>query len=192
MKTQTITHTYDPNTQSLNTFVDGKLRGGFAGPIGERMFNRLLQEGAAVQITNMNTEAVKKQLIRRFHASMAKQGLMEHKETILESYGVQSTLELTTDQLRELVAEYSPSERKPDNARTRTLRSELLTLCNKLGVYINNTDWTEVNQFFVRHTGKLMYQMDEQELVKARKQFNAILDWSTNKKTEIDRQKLMN
>ena len=192
MKTQTITYTYDPTARSLTMFTDGKPRGGFWGPEAERKFHKLLETGAEIQFTDMDTEANRKALIRRFHAALAHQGIMDHKETIIGRYDVSSTSDLTAPQLKELVAEFSGYSRQVDNARIRNLRSELLTLCNKLGIYVNNTDWSAVNGFFLKHTGKLMYQMDEQELVKARKQFNSILDWSMSNQTEINRQKLMN
>jgi hypothetical protein len=172
--------------------VDGKPRGGFFGPTAESKFNKLLDTDAQIQFTNMDTENLKKNLIRRFHASLAKQGIMDQKETILESCGVTSTLDLTTDKLQQLVDEFSGYSRQVDNARIRNLRSELLTICNKMGVYVNNTDWSAVNRFFLAHTKKLMYQMDEQDLVKARKQFNSILDWTEQKKDLVTRQKLEN
>lgn len=197
MKTQTLTYTYDPTARALTMIVDGKPRGGFFGPMAESKFNKLLDTDAEIQFTNMDTDNQKKNLIRRFHASLAKQGIMDQKETILESYQVTSTLDLTTDQLRQLVDEFSGYSRQVDasassaqGARIRSLRSDLLTLCNKMGVYINNTDWSAINQFFLKHTGKLLYQMNEQELVKARKQFNSIADWTEQKQELVNRQKL--
>ncbi len=192
MKIQTLTYTYDPTARSLTMIVDGKPRGGFWGPAAESKFNKLLDTDAEIQFTNMDTENLKKTLIRRFHASLAKQGIMDQKEIILESCGVTSTLDLTTDKLQQLVDEFSGYSRQVDNARIRNLRSELLTICNKMGIYVNNTDWSSVNRFFLAHTKKLMYQMDEQELVKARKQFNSILDWTEQKQDLVKRQKLEN
>ena len=192
MKTQTLTYTYDPTARSLTMIVDGKPRGGFFGPTAETKLNKLLDTDAEIQFTNMDTDNLKKTLIRRFHAALAHQGIMDHKETILSRYEFTSTLELSPDQLKELVDEFSGYSRQVDNARIRNLRSELLTICNKMGVYVNNTDWSAVNRFFLAHTKKLMYQMDEQELVKARKQFNSILDWTEQKQELVNRQKLEN
>ena len=192
MKTQTLTYTYDPSARSLTMIIDGKPRGGFWGPVAERKFNNLLDTDAEIQFTNMDTDNVKKSLIRRFHAALAHQGIMDHKPDILGRYEVESTTDLTTDQLRDLVNEFSNYSRQVDNARIRSLRSDLLTLCNKMGVYVNNTDWSAVNDFFMKHCKKLMYQMDEADLVKARKQFNSILGWTEEKKELINRQKQQN
>ncbi|MEI8007865.1 MAG: hypothetical protein WCI48_16795, partial [Bacteroidota bacterium] len=93
-----------------------------------------------IQFTNMDTDNLKKTLIRRFHAALAHQGIIDHKDTILDRYNVDSTKDLNTHQLKELVDEFSGYSRQVDSARIRTLRSELLTLCNKMGVYVNNTD----------------------------------------------------
>lgn len=196
MKTKTITYTYDPDARSLMILVDGKPKGGFIGPEGERRFIALLDSDEQINITTMNAEAYKKILIRQFHAALAKQGNMSQKENILSGYGVESTLELTVDQLKEVVEQFSSGRQSkpetPATARIRNLRSDLLTICNKLGIYTTNTDWSMVNNFFLKHTGKLMYQMDEAELLKARKQFNSILDWSMKNEAEINRQKQQN
>ncbi len=192
MKNQlTITYYYDPAARSLTLYSNGKTSGGFIGPLAERKFQELLLTGEQINITNMTTEGEKKTLIRRFHACLANQGIMKHKADIISRFGVEHTTDLTTDQLKELVDEYS-GKRQVDNARTRVLRSDLLTLCNKMEIYVNNTDWSKVNEFFMKHTGKLLYQLDEAELIKARKQFNSILTWHINKTESINRQKLMN
>lgn len=195
MKTQTLTYTYDPTARSLTIYIDGKPRGGFLGATAEQKFNELLLTGAEISITAMNAEAFKKILVRQFHAALATQGIMEHKESIVSGYGVKSTSDLNIDQLKELVAKYSTgsrAKRADDPADIRALRSDLLTLMNKLGVYAVNNDWTAVNDFCMKHTGKMLYQMSKEELTKARKQFNNILDWSIEHSAEINRQKLQN
>lgn len=195
MKTQTITYAYDPAARSLTVYIDGKPRGGFLGATAERKFNELLTSGAEISITAMNAEAFKKILIRQFHAALAKQGIIVHKESIVAGYGAESTAELNIDQLKELVAKYSTGERSKradDPADIRALRSDILTLLNKLGIYVTGNNWDAVNSFCLDKAGKLLYQMNKEELVKARKQFNSILDWSEKKRTEIERQKLGN
>ena len=199
MKTQTISYTYDPEARSLTQFIDGKPRGGFIGPEAENRFNQLLLGGAEISITSMTTEKLRKDLIRKFHACLANQGILKHKEDILSGLGVVHTTELSTEQLKELVMQYSthslPNDATapvPKSARIRLLRSDLLTLCNKMGLYVTNNDWTAVNQFFMKHCKKPMYQMGEAELVKARKQFNSILDWMEKKGREVERMKLLN
>ncbi len=195
MKTQTLTYSYDPTARSLTIFIDGKPRGGFFGATAERKFNELLTSGAEISITAMNSEAFKKILIKNFHAAIAKQGIMAHKESIIAGYGVQSTTELNIDQLKELVAKYSTGERSKradDPADIRTLRSDILTVLNKLNIYVTGNNWDAVNSFCMDKTGKLLYQMSKDDLEKARKQFNSILDWNKKKTDEINRQKMQN
>ena len=195
MKTQTLTYSYDPTARSLTIYTDGKPRGGFLGATAERKFNELLTSGAEISITAMNTEAFKKILIRNFHAALATQGILDHKESIVSGYGVASTTELNIDQLKELVAKYSTGERSKradDPADIRTLRSDILTVLNKLGIYVTGNNWDSVNEFCFDKAGKLLYQMNKEELVKARKQFNSILDWQIKKSAEITRKQQMN
>jgi hypothetical protein len=195
MKTQTLTYSYDPTARSLTIYIDGKPRGGFLGASAERKFNELLTSGAEISITAMNAEAFKKILIRNFHAALATQGIIDHKESIISGYGVESTTELNIDQLKELVAKYSTgsrSKRADDPADIRTLRSDILTVLNKLEIYVTGNNWDAVNSFCMDKTGKLLYQMSKDDLEKARKQFNSILDWNKKKTDEINRKKMMN
>lgn len=195
MKTQTLTYTYDPATRSLTILIDGKPRGGFMGPGAERKFSSLLLTGADISITAMNQEVLKKILIRNFHAALSAQGIMTHKESIISAYGVESTKQLNIEQLKELVTKYSTglrSKRADDPADIRTLRSDILTILNKLGIYVTGSNWDAVNSFCMDKTGKLLYQMNKEELVNARRQFNKILDWTTTKQADIERLKLNN
>lgn len=195
MKTQTLTYSYDPTARCLTIYIDGKPRGGFLGATAERKFNELLTSGAEISITAMNKDAFKKILIRNFHAALATQGIIDHKESIISGYGVASTTELDIDQLKELVAKYSTGERSKradDPADIRTLRSDILTVLNKLNIYVTGNNWDAVNSFCLGKTGKLLYQMNKEELVNARKQFNSILDWQEKKNTEITRKQQMN
>lgn len=133
----------------------------------------------------MNQEQYRKHLIRCFHAALAKQGIIQHKEAILSRYDVDSTTKLSIEQLKSLVEEFSEN-RKFDTSRLRGLRSELLTILNRMGIYADNSDWAQVNNFCMKHAGKLLYQMSEDELVKARRQFRSILDWYEQKRRETD------
>lgn len=49
--------------------------------------------------------------IREFHALMARQGIMHQKENLLAGYGVESTKELTCEQLCELVETLKNNDR---------------------------------------------------------------------------------
>jgi hypothetical protein len=196
METKTITYTYDPTMRTIYVIVDGKVRGGFSGSRAEKKFYEALESGADISISNyMKSEEYKKALIRRFHAALSARGVMSHKGDIISAYGVEHTTDLTIDQLKELLEKYSTQNREKradDPARIRTLRSDLLTICQKMDIYATNDDWTKVNDFFMKYTGKLLYDLTEDELVKARKQFNSLLDWHTKKQNESNRLSKLN
>lgn len=192
MKAAVIAYTFDPQMVRLTVYQDGKRMSALQGPYAQQKFNSLLLNGADITLTNVNQEEYRKHLIRSFHAALAKQGIIRFKPDIVGRYAVESTTELTIEQLKELVEEFSEGRRSFDDSRKRALQSELLVLLNKLGVYVTNNDWSHVNNFCMQHAGKLLYQMSEDELKKARRQFNSILDWQLAKSAEIERMKSQN
>jgi len=197
MKTKTLTYNYDPDSRQLTILLDGKPRGGFIGPEGEKRFLSLLDTDAQINITAMTAEAFKKVLIRQFHAALAGGGIMDHKESILAGYGADSTSELTIDQLKEVVAIYSG--RKPVKSvevtpEVRAMRSELLTICNKMGIYVTNDDWSAVNHFFEspRIAGKKLNKLTLEEITALVPKMRSILTKYMKNQKEITRQKLEN
>ena len=197
MKTKTITYNYDPDGRSLTILIDGKPRGGFMGPEAEKRFVELLDQDETINIVTMNADDLKKTLIRRFHAALATQGIMEHKESIISPYGVESTTELTIDQLKELVASYSldtRQQRANAPADIRTLRSDILTTLNKMGIYVVNNDWSSVNNYMMdkRIAGKMLWQLNKEELLALRKKLHSIFSKLMDASTDIERQQLLN
>ena len=193
MKTKTITYNYDPDSRSLTILVDGRPRGGFIGPEGEKRFLSLLDTDAQINITAMTQEALKKALIRKFHAVLAKEGMMEHKEALLAGYGVESTTELTIDMLKQLIARIELI-RVNDDPRLRAMRSELLTICNKMNIYVTNDDWSSVNHFFEspRIAGKRLNKLTLEELTALVPKMRSILAKHIKAQAEINRQKQQN
>ena len=194
MKTKTITYSYDPDARYFHVYVDGVVRGFFTADEADKRFNEALETGAEISLTTMTSDAIKRALIRQFHAALAKQGIMDYKSDIVGRYNVESTTELSKEQLRELVDEYTSYNRQVDNAKIRAMRSEILTVLNKLGIYVNNTDWTAVNAYLMdkRIAGKLLWQMDESELLKLRNKLHGIFTKSVSASAEITRKQQMN
>lgn len=185
MKTAVQTFTFDPQMVRLTVYQDGRQISAFQGPYAQEKFNSLILQGVDITLTNVNEDQYRKHLIRSFHAALAKQGIIQYKPDIISRYAVNSTTELTIEQLKTLVEEFSDG-RRFDDSRKRALRSELLVLLNKMGIYQTNGDWSRVNNFCMKHAGKLIYQMSEDELKKARAQFNSILDWYLRKQAETN------
>ncbi|MCK9452834.1 MAG: hypothetical protein M0Q90_14160 [Bacteroidales bacterium] len=192
MKTKTnLTYSFDPHSLRLNIFENGKARGGFVGHAAEREFERLLESGANVNITNMS-EDIRKAKVRRLRALWIKQGIDEYRDAILSQYGTDSTAKLTIAELNELLNQYSYKAPATDHVRKQ--RSLVLTLLTKLGIYTTNDDWERVNAYLMqpRIAGKLIYQMSSDELNACTQRLRAILHKQDPVEREIERQSVLN
>jgi len=175
------TYTYDPQANSLTFYEGGKARGGFKGRIAERKLAELILNEADIIITDMDTKNSRSLKIRRLRALWINQGIDKHRDAILEPYGVSSTADLSEAQLEELLADYSHKNHKPVDERTRIMRSEVLTILNKLGIYQTNGDWAKVNEYLLdkRIAGKVLYQLNMNELPNLIRKLRSILDKQT-------------
>ena len=183
MKTKKLRYEFDPEADRLAIFDGDKNLGGFIGKGATREFLEALEKGAEVSITNRNNGMEKSKKVQRLRAIWISQGIDNHREAILEGYGVSSTADLNVAQLDELIRQYSAEYHKPASEDTRNLRSSILTLLTRLGVYNTSDDWAAVNQFLMdkRIAGKLMYQCTDDELRNLKRKLHNII-----RKTEAD------
>lgn len=104
----------------------------------------------------------------QIHRLLWKLGLLESKVDILCNYGVKSTVDLSDNQVDELIARLKNSINNRYNVPNdvRTWRSNALSLINMCGIYANNNDWSNVNRFMLnpRICGKLLYELTVEEL----------------------------
>ncbi len=119
----------------------------------------------------------KSQKIRRFHALLAKTKMMYAKPAMLAGQGVESTKDLTSEQLDTLIdylLDLVIGKNKDADKEVRTWRHKVLRMVAECGV--NTNDWNEVNAFLLdkRVAGKHLYEItDIEELKKLhRKLFN--------------------
>jgi len=189
--TDKISYDFDPEGQHLNINVNGKYMGGFLGASAEREFSRLLDTGANINFTDMS-DSIKSARVRRLRAMWNKQGIDQHREAILEPYGVTSTADLTLTQLDELIDRFN--NQPVATPRTRALRSDILVTLDKLGIYSDNGDWKRVNAFLMqsRIAGKMLFQMNDDELTVLSKKLHSMLSKKAVTDAEIERQKLLN
>lgn len=189
--TDKITYLFDPDAQRLNITINGKPAGGFTGAAAERQFERLLETGADITITDMS-DSRKNAKVRRLRAIWIKQGIDDYRGAILESYGVESTADLNLQQLDELIDQYS--NQAPASEHVRRQRSIILDLLTKLGVYKDKGDWEAVNAYLMqsRIAGKLLYQMSSDELNALQFKLRAILAKQEVSEKETNRLKLLN
>jgi hypothetical protein len=183
MKTKKLRYEFDPEADRLAIFDGDKNLGGFIGKSATREFLEALERGAEISITNRNNGMEKSKKVQRLRAIWISQGIDNHRESILEGYGVTSTADLNVAQLDELIRQYSAEYHKPASEDTRNLRSSILTLLTRLGVYNTSDDWAAVNQFMMdkRIAGKLMYQCTDDELRILKRKLHNIV-----RKTEED------
>lgn len=111
--------------------------------------------------------------IIRFHAALGAANLRDQKANLLEGYGVESTKDLTAAQADDLTARLNRIAKQRTAAKggevkseVRRLRSVVMTLLNKLGIYATNGDWTRVNAYLLdkRIAGKVLYELEVSEL----------------------------
>jgi hypothetical protein len=125
-----------------------------------------------------------KKLRQHFNILLQTVGISNSKADILAGYGVESTTELSEQQLVELIDRLRLMEHNKENAPKiiRTERSIVLNLLTKLGIYEDSGSWTRVNVFLLdkRIAGKLLYEMNELELQKLQHKLRAIINKSKN------------
>lgn len=192
MKTKDkVIYLFDPDAQRLNITINGRPSGGFTGAAAERQFERLLETGADITITDMS-ESLKKARVRRLRAMWIKQGVDQYRESILSQYGVESTADLSLQQLDELIDQYS--NQAPASEHIRRQRSIILDLLTRLGIYKDKGDWEAVNAYLMqsRIAGKLLYQMSSDELNVLQRKLRSILTKREESELETNRQKLLN
>lgn len=118
--------------------------------------------------------------VRVFYALLSEAGMKHEKENILEAQGVESANDLSAQQLDGLIDYLKGivSKRNDVPQTTKRKRSTVITLLEMLGVYKaeNPERWTRVNNYLKdpRIAGKLMYEMNEDELTKLARKLRAI------------------
>lgn len=129
------------------------------------------------------------QLMRKMHAMLNELGMMKHKQAWLTGYGVSHASDLSDQDLHHLVNRLDLEKAKLIDAKTRKLRSTVLTILQKLGIYENNNDWQRVNEYLSnpRISGKLLPAMSHKELEALIKKLNAILTKKENEDARIRR-----
>ncbi len=103
------------------------------------------------------------------HLLLREVGIMNAKQDLLAGYGVNSAADLSDHDLLHLVnrlVEMRRTKFEDTDKPLRKWRSNVMTLCNKYGVYVTNDNWKDVNRLLLnkRISGKLLYEMNLEEL----------------------------
>ncbi len=106
---------------------------------------------------------------RRFHSLVRQIGMSDAEKTaLLAPYSVESSKDLTAEQLAEIcdaLQRDADAMRNPP-APIRRKRSKVLDLLTQMGIYKPGGSWAPVNNFLEqpRIAGKRLYLLNEQEL----------------------------
>jgi hypothetical protein len=179
MKTQTdkYCYKYDPQMRFLFIEKNGKLVGTTSGKSAERNFIKAQESGAEITITTMGSDALIRAKVKRLRGLWITQGIDQHRDAILATYGLTSTADLNNEQLDELIARFTHANHPPTSDAVRKQRHEALATLTRLGIYTTPGDWGAVNDYLMdeRIAGKLMYQLTEQELTMLNRKLHSIL-----------------
>lgn len=112
-------------------------------------------------------------LNRTFYALLNGMGIMDRKDEILSGYGVESSKDLTDDQLQQLVHRLKDEQQSRNESRVKTRRSVILRLLTDIGVYYviegepKYGCWGRVNAFLSspKIAGRELYKLSEVELI---------------------------
>ncbi len=124
-------------------------------------------------------------LNRRFHALLGEMGIKDRKEDILSGYGVESSRDLTDEQLRALVDRLEDEKLIRTEGMVKKHRSVILRLLTDMGVYYvvpgerQNACWARVNAFLAspRIAGRELFRIkDEQELLNLTRKLRSMKD----------------
>lgn len=115
------------------------------------------------------SETLRKSHIKHIMSLTSACGLRGCRDLLAARYGHTEISELELDEathLREWVERAYRGRTTEPAPAIRRRRSKCLTLINKLGIYVDNNDWTAVNRFLInlRGVGQLLYMMDADEL----------------------------
>ena len=119
--------------------------------------------------------------IRRINQQLSACKLTPNRPDVLALWGAVSFDGMTDANLEACQAFLSDAYRcktTPATEPVRRLRSQVMTLLNKLGKYAEPKDWTEVNSFLLQRKicGRLLYMLNVDELDALIRKLRAIKD----------------
>ncbi len=124
---------------------------------------------------------------------MSERGLMPHKADVLSPYGVERIRDLDAGQLDQLIDGLMKLDRKAPTKdvapEIRKARSIVLSLLDDLGIKAKNGKWNAVNDYLLqpRIAGKVLYEMNKEELKTCAKRLRVVKRWKAVKLEEDER-----
>lgn len=176
-----LVYKFDPKALRLTGYINNKPVGGFKGEIAATKFIQMLDSGIKMEITNMNYQSEHSRKVRTIRGRWHTMGIDQYRKDILSAYGVESTTDLTNEQLDELILKYSAVYNAPATEVIRKLRHQVLNELSGLGILVIKSDYSAVNSYLMSNkiAGKRLTQLTEDELKKLVRKLHSIEDKST-------------
>jgi hypothetical protein len=182
---------YEPLGNRLTMYKDNKVVYGYVGSVAH---SKMLECATKrIDITFKNSDDMeKKKLIKQMHAMMAKKGLMHLKPDILGVFEVESTKDLTYEQLETVIMWLNETDSEYE---LRQKRSVVLYWLGRLGIKGSKQEgWDDVNRYLMqpRIAGKMLYEMSVKELDECTARLRMIHSKAEATSGRINRLKIMN
>ena len=190
-----LKYIYDPDRPELVVYDGDKAVGGFIGEMAEKQFAKLLETDAHIEFSNMNSKIKQhKQKVQQLRAVWISLGIDTMRKQVLARYGVESTAHLSDEQLDVLLHEFSAQYQSEPTPGERRLRSQVMVLLTRYGVYKTDQDWHNANRFLMnaRIAGKLLFQMSVAEMQVLTRKLHKLCDERERKENDVKRQMMMN
>ena len=168
--------TYDAVSQELMIYDSDKVIG-YTGKIASsKLIDMIADDNVDVTMIDNDT-AYRRKLNKTLHYQLTARAVDRNLYLcILKSnYGVESSTELSTEQLAELIEDIK-SLQAPEDVRKG--RSTILFLLGKLGIRGSREEgWNKVNQYLMnpRIAGKTLYEMTNNEIKECELRLRSIL-----------------
>jgi hypothetical protein len=123
---------------------------------------------------------------------MSETGSNQNKAELLSIYGVERIRDLADADLEDLIFRLRTiqnAKQKEDTPKPlRQARSLVLGLLDEMGIKGKNGNWKPVNDFLLKPqiSGKVLYEMNVQELKDCAKRIRAVIHKGTKNKEEDD------
>jgi len=196
MKTTEINYKYDPAARVLTVFDGERPKGFLKGDFAEQEFARLISKGTDITFTDMNSQAdqLRKMNLQSLMGILAGLGIIESRQIILERFGLESMTQLSDGQIEQLIDHFGNGPKRQVGDDTRKLRSDVMSIITRIGVYQTNKDWKKVNAFLLdkKIAGALLFELDNDQLSTLARKLRSIEGKYAKKREDIMRQQLMN
>lgn len=166
--------TYDAMGQELVIEQNGRTKGYIGSVAGQKLITLMADDNVDITIID-NDEAYRRKLNRTLHYHLTQRAVDRTLYlTLLAQYGVESSTQLSSEEMEELIEDVKCLQTPED---VRKVRSSILCILDQLGIRGSyETGWQVVNDYLrqPRIAGKTLYEMTYRELIDCRQRLRAV------------------